>query len=804
MNEQLNNTTTCDTCQPCCPNVKIDKIEEGMTGKEVADLLYNNFDKLNKSKANKCVERKVRHLLRGENGIYNETAKNKFIQQVFYTWSKKDYNSTIDYVLNNAPSIEVGTTTTLPAGSQATVTATKDGRDAVLNFGIPKGDKGDQGIKGDSGVQLGDIVLSQELGNGEDVTVSQKGITLEFENKGLTGTFTDNTKDDIIEQGIYKRTGSNIDYNALLIVATYDNTIIQYLIEFSTTFKIQYRHKKDIWGNWETIYDNTNYNLQYYLAENIDTVTNTGIYIRNNNNASYRDLLFVYNYNDEDIKQVRINVINNRIEYRTMTDGTWNEWTNDDYKNTINAIQNYLNTVAINSGNLINTKDLDFIKGYFINNSGVLIANDTYAVTGYIKIIDAYNTISLYNNYSIYNNTSNACVGFYDENKNLIKALSIESLNGKILNDGTFQYIRVSLKDYNTSNYYIGCVNTAATLYIGNVQNNNTIKKYILGNNNSVSGEYHFTSNQFRMVLPTTYIRKNNFLSVHIYGSSIHDFSFGFGYNEYQGHWVRIDDNNIYVYRYINSEELISQQKHNIQLTNELYANINSSDNTAIVNICNEIGETFSMEIDWFGGGAPFIRTNNYSSAQDFTGYITNSPKDSLQKIRLYGDSYFSYNQTKRWTYYLLNKGYNHNMMSHLPGINSTNMFQVLLNELNYSIPQYIVWCLGMNDDSDTDNTPSNDWKNIITKLMSLCKELGIELILSTIPSVPSKNHEGKNNFVRNSGYRYIDLAKAIETNTIGTWKDGLLDTDQIHPTEKGAKVLFNRVLIDFPEITVN
>ena len=180
MDKEIKNTPTCDICQPCCPNVKIDKIEEGMTGKEVADLLYNNFDKLNKSKANKCVERKVRHLLRGENGIYNETAKNKFIQQVFYTWSKKDYNSTIDYILNNAPSIEVGTTTTLPAGSQATVTATKDGRDAVLNFGIPKGDKGDQGIKGDSGVQLGDIVLSQELGDNEDAVMSQKATTDKF------------------------------------------------------------------------------------------------------------------------------------------------------------------------------------------------------------------------------------------------------------------------------------------------------------------------------------------------------------------------------------------------------------------------------------------------------------------------------------------------------------------------------------------------------------------------------------------------------------------------------------------------
>lgn len=96
MDKDIKNTPICDTCQPCCPNVKIDKIEEGMTGKEVADLLYNNFDKLNKSKANKCVERKVRHLLKGENQIFNRTAKNKFVQEVFYVWSKKDLKKELD------------------------------------------------------------------------------------------------------------------------------------------------------------------------------------------------------------------------------------------------------------------------------------------------------------------------------------------------------------------------------------------------------------------------------------------------------------------------------------------------------------------------------------------------------------------------------------------------------------------------------------------------------------------------------------------------------------------------------------
>ena len=46
--------------------------------------------------------------------------------------------------------IEIGTTETLPAGSNASVTNTGTSTDAILNFGIPKGEKGD---KGDTGAQ---------------------------------------------------------------------------------------------------------------------------------------------------------------------------------------------------------------------------------------------------------------------------------------------------------------------------------------------------------------------------------------------------------------------------------------------------------------------------------------------------------------------------------------------------------------------------------------------------------------------------------------------------------------------------
>ena len=44
--------------------------------------------------------------------------------------------------------VEVGTTTTLPAGSDATVTNVGTENHLVLNFGIPKGEKGDVGPAG--------------------------------------------------------------------------------------------------------------------------------------------------------------------------------------------------------------------------------------------------------------------------------------------------------------------------------------------------------------------------------------------------------------------------------------------------------------------------------------------------------------------------------------------------------------------------------------------------------------------------------------------------------------------------------
>ena len=66
-----------------------------------------------------------------------------------------------------AATIEVGTVTTLPAGSAATVTNVGTESAAVFDFGIPKGDKGDPGSGPGSTTYWGDIYgdTSKQLEN---------------------------------------------------------------------------------------------------------------------------------------------------------------------------------------------------------------------------------------------------------------------------------------------------------------------------------------------------------------------------------------------------------------------------------------------------------------------------------------------------------------------------------------------------------------------------------------------------------------------------------------------------------------
>ena len=174
---------------------------------------------------------------------------------------------------------------------------------------------------------------------------------------------------------------------------------------------------------------------------------------------------------------------------------------------------------------------------------------------------------------------------------------------------------------------------------------------------------------------------------------------------------------------------------------------------------------------------------------------LTQSSDRFMKPVWVCGDSYTSM-YTARWTYQLINNfGIDGFLIDGFPGAESKDIAPDLKQLLKYGTPKYLYWCLGMNDNSVL-------WKYYATEVEELCRERGITLIYQTIPwpTTGSSEKAKINQFIKDSGYRYVDGYSALCKDANGTWYDGMND-DGTHPTVLGAKVLAGQVLVDFPEI---
>lgn len=174
---------------------------------------------------------------------------------------------------------------------------------------------------------------------------------------------------------------------------------------------------------------------------------------------------------------------------------------------------------------------------------------------------------------------------------------------------------------------------------------------------------------------------------------------------------------------------------------------------------------------------------------------------DFKSPVWAFGDSYFGLSKP-RWPYVMRELGYFNYYFEGLGGGTSFDMYHEMEKALKFGTPKYLLWCLGMNDPDTNNTTPNANWLTVQGYIKEYCKDNGIELILATIPNTPTRNNYAKNNHVRNSGYRYIDFALAVNGEASGaSWYDGMLNADNVHPNELGAQALASQVLIDFPEL---
>ena len=114
--------------------------------------------------------------------------------------------------------------------------------------------------------------------------------------------------------------------------------------------------------------------------------------------------------------------------------------------------------------------------------------------------------------------------------------------------------------------------------------------------------------------------------------------------------------------------------------------------------------------------------------------------------------------------------------------------------------PKYVLWCMGMND-SDSSDSYNTEWYNTLQEVIKICEENNITLILSTIPNTPKNDNNAKNNWIKNSGFRYIDVAQYVNLYNNVNWDEGMLSSDNVHPTDLGSETIAQGVVNDLQDI---
>ena len=313
--------------------------------------------------------------------------------------------------------------------------------------------------------------------------------------------------------------------------------------------------------------------------------------------------------------------------------------------------------------------------------------------------------------------------------------------------------------------------------------------------------------------------------------NSVGTIEVGVGKKEYWASWFEITETNISLKSYLTSEYNPNISfAHGLTLKNNIQfiidvddkgnvdLRLTSSGNSYVghISVDNDASKTVH---NWLGVNGKIRATSVSASLSDCT--LSFTCDGYYKEIQVYGDSYIHVLNERRAYYYLAQNGYNRNiMLNAFPGEASKQALADLKLNLKYSAPKRILWAMGMNDLDVNETTPSKNWLDSVNEFFSICKENNIIPILATIPSVvggysedsgigDKRIHKAKNDWVKSSGYRYVDFAKAVGANDVtGYWfnngeSDDMLESGsmRVYPTKYGAVALYNQLITDFPEI---
>lgn len=283
--------------------------------------------------------------------------------------------------------------------------------------------------------------------------------------------------------------------------------------------------------------------------------------------------------------------------------------------------------------------------------------------------------------------------------------------------------------------------------------------------------------------------------------STMGTIKFYHGVNVYNSGRVEINSTNVKVVTYNTEDTVRKDVAHNLTITDYIGVifDVGNSNDLYITVLTN--GGSFELGPVWWGSSNGEIKIISEDSVLSNISVSWNC-ESFRSPIWIYGDSYLDSSNPARWPYHIINWDMDTFAMFGFPGAKSEHVYPEWLRTLKHGSPKYAIWCLGMND-IDDDTSINADWKKYIDNFIKDCTDNQIEPILATIPNTPERRHTFKNNYIRGSGYRYIDFAKAVNAETYpSNWYTGMLHSDNTHPSEQGAIALAIRALTDFPELT--
>ncbi len=198
---------------------------------------------------------------------------------------------------------------------------------------------------------------------------------------------------------------------------------------------------------------------------------------------------------------------------------------------------------------------------------------------------------------------------------------------------------------------------------------------------------------------------------------------------------------------------------------------------------------------------------NNDQLRWTFSGVLnSNQFANERRDIWIIGDSYCG-NFPARWTYHIAKfDSLGKFLFINESGARSDLMFSYLKEDLKHNSPKYLVWTLGMNDNTHFEmlNIGFFLWRYYFNKVEAICKKKNIQLIVCTIPNVPITDNSKKNDYIRHNFKNYIDFDSLVNNGTDRSWRRGWLEDfgQGIHPSVMGANKMAIYFKKRFSEIT--